>query len=482
MISIFVLSALLAQDIFDGYTLFCPLTDGPITGGGENYSRLMDNNGNIINQWNHDRCAATAPYLMPDSTLICPFKIENPYIAGSAYGGKIIRYGWSGNILWEYDYSDTNYIQHHDIEPMPNGNILIISWDRKTYLEVLASGRQDVDGEMWPDKVVELHPIGLDSAIIVWEWKFWDHLIQDADPEFENYGVVSDHPELIDVNLGELPLAQLGVLDWNHINSIDYNEEFDQIILSSRNMSEFYIIDHSTTTLEASGHSGGNFGMGGDILYRWGNPMNYGRGTIEDKMLIGQHDVNWIDAEYPGAGNIIIFNNGAVTGFGQDGTLSSIVEITPPVNSEGAFEINSIDPFGPLIPVWTYISNSFSDIMSGARRLPNGNTFVTVARELRLLEVDYSGNLVWEYVHNELGQNAISKAFKYPLDYLIEDSTLAGDVNGDYNADIFDIILMVNFILDIYELDSNQLYLADLNGNGDVSVDDIMLLLGLILS
>jgi hypothetical protein len=222
--------------------------------------------------------------------------------------------------------------------------------------------------------------------------------------------------------------------------------------------------------------------MGGDILYRWGNPMNYGRGTIEDKMLIGQHDVNWINAEYPGAGNIIIFNNGAVTGFGQDGTLSSIVEITPPVNSDGAFEINSIDPFGPLIPVWTYISNSFSDIMSGARRLPNGNTFVTVARELRLFEVDYSGNLVWEYVHNEVGQNAISKAFKYPLDYLIEDSTLPGDVNGDYNADIFDIILMVNFILDIYELDSDQLYLADLNGNGDVSVDDIMLLLGLILS
>ena len=90
--SIFTLSTtLLAQDIFDGYTLFCPLTDGPITGGGENYSRIMDNDGNIINQWDHDRCAATAPYLMPDSTLICPFKIENPYIAGSAYGGKIIR-------------------------------------------------------------------------------------------------------------------------------------------------------------------------------------------------------------------------------------------------------------------------------------------------------------------------------------------------------------------------------------------------------
>ena len=458
------------------------MTDGPITGGGENYSRLIDNNGNIINHWNHDRCAATAPYLMPDSTLICPFKIENPYMAGSAYGGKIIRYGWNGNILWEYNYSDINYIQHHDIEPMSNGNILLISWDRKTYQEAIDAGREEVESEMWADKIVELQPIGLDSAIIIWEWKFWDHLVQDADSSFENYGVVSDHPELIDVNIGDMPLAQLGISDWNHINSIDYNEELNQIIISSRNMSEFYIIDHSTTTDEASGHSGGNSGMGGDILYRWGNPMNYGRGTIEDKMLTGQHDVNWVEAEYPGAGNIIIFNNGAVTGFGQNGTVSSVVEITPPLNSDGAYEINSTDPFGPIIATWTYISDSFSHIMSGARRLPNGNTFVTVATELRLFEVDYNGNLVWEYLHSEAGQNGISKAFKYPLDYLIGESTLAGDANGDYNADIFDIILMVNYILDLCDFDLNQINLADLNQDGEVSVDDIILLLSLVLS
>ena len=49
---------------------------------------------------------------------------------------------------------------------------------------------------MWPDKIVELQPIGLDSANIVWEWKFWDHLIQDVDSNLVNYGIISMHPEL----------------------------------------------------------------------------------------------------------------------------------------------------------------------------------------------------------------------------------------------------------------------------------------------
>ena len=159
-------------------------------------------------------------------------------------------------------------------------------------------------------------------------------------------------------------MLALGYADWTHINSVDYNEEFDQIILSSRNLNEIYVIDHSTTTEEASGHTGGNSGMGGDILYRWGNPMNYGRGTVEDKMFIGQHDANWIEDGYPGAGNIIIFNNGATSGFGGGyGVQSSIIEITPPVDSEGNYSANAVDPFGPLIPTWSFVSNSFSPFM-----------------------------------------------------------------------------------------------------------------------
>ena len=144
--------------------------------------------------------------------------------------------------------------------------------------------------------------------------------------------------------------------------------------------------------------------MGGDILYRWGNPMNYGRGTVENKVFTGQHDANWIQDGYPGAGNIIIFNNGATSGFGGGyGVQSSVIEIIPPVNLDGSYLINDIDSFDPIIPSWTFISNLFSPFMSGTSRLPNGNTLITVATELKIFEISDSGHIVWEYDHHEPG-------------------------------------------------------------------------------
>ena len=93
---------------------------------------------------------------------------------------------------------------------------------------------------------------------IVWEWHIWDHLIQDHDSSKDNFGVISNHPELIDINMisatgGGPPGMNSG--DWFHINGIDYNADLDQIAFSSRHASEVYIIDHSTTTSEAATHS-----------------------------------------------------------------------------------------------------------------------------------------------------------------------------------------------------------------------------------
>ena len=122
-------------------------------------------------------------------------------------------------------------------------------------------------------------PRGPAGGSIVWEWHLWDHLIQDYDPTKDNYGVVGDHPELIDVNYSLAPFCcPSGNADWTHTNAVDYNEQLDQIMLSVRNFSEIWVLDHSTTTAQAASHSGGRSGKGGDLLYRWGNPAAYRAG------------------------------------------------------------------------------------------------------------------------------------------------------------------------------------------------------------
>ncbi len=56
---------------------------------------------------------------------------------------------------------------------------------------------------LWPDKIVEIEPQGQRGGKIVWEWHIWDHLIQDFDSKTANYGKPADHPELLDINVGD---------------------------------------------------------------------------------------------------------------------------------------------------------------------------------------------------------------------------------------------------------------------------------------
>src|SRR5690349_3966705 len=187
---------------------------------------------------------------------------------------------------------------------------------------------------MLSDCVLKIKPTGKTTGEIVRRWHAWDHLIQNHDPAKANYGKIGEHPELIDVNLtearfGTLPLHPIDRLvgpirdlkeaprrrgdfsrDWTHVNSVAYHPQLDQIILSVRAFSEIWIIDHGTTTAEAAAHEGGRYGKGGDLLYRWGNPAAYGAGTKADQRLFKQHDAHWIPPTYPGAGHILLFNNG----------------------------------------------------------------------------------------------------------------------------------------------------------------------------
>ena len=475
----FILSTHLFGQAFDGMTLFSP-TQGGGGGGGNFITYLIDNDLNVINSWNHPRGAASMAYLLEDSTLVYPYRVQSPSMSAGGVGGGISKYNWEGDLLWSYEFANNTYQHHHDIEPLPNGNILVIVWEKKTASEAYAVGRQSIDNslnEMWAEALLEVEPVGTNDVNIAWEWHIWDHLIQDADSVLPNFGVIAEHPELQDVNYGNAgsnngPGGPNG--DWKHLNAVDYHPELDQIVISSRHHDEFYIIDHSTTTEEASGHTDGNSGMGGDYLYRWGNPQAYDRGTNSDHLLAGQHGVNWIPEGYPGEGNLILFNNN----YGNN--TAAVFEIVPPLNENGNYTISPNQPFGPNNPTWFHAGNFHTQMQGGAFRLPNGNTFITDCDDAMMFEVTENHDVVWSHDYGGT-QYFIARAQKYSMDYLgggFPDFTV-GDVNFDGILDLLDMIYML-------DMASGNGYAptppADFNDDGSVTITDVILFLQYIIN
>jgi hypothetical protein len=302
----------------------------------------------------------------------------------------------------------------------------MIAWEYKTRQEAIEQGRDPatVLAGLWPDCIIEVEPTGNKGGNIVWEWHVWDHLIQDRYPMKENFGVVSENPQLIDININTEST------DWLHTNAIDYNEKFDQIILSVNYFNEIWVIDHSTTTEEAAGHTGGNSGKGGDILYRWGNPQVYQKGDENDRKLFLHHDARWIESGYPGEGNILIFNNGLFHPSSPQSINSSIIEIVPPVDNNGSYYFFGVS-YGPENPIWTYETDFCAFIMSGAQRLLNGNTLICNGPAGIFFEINSEKEIIWEYENpypNPINNN-VFKIQHYP----IAEADL--DCEGSFNWD-----------------------------------------------
>ena len=369
-----------------GYTLFAPKHNTT--------TYLMDNQGRVVHQWQSAYDPGQSVYLKPNGNLLHTCQMRNRSFTGGGEGGRIEEYDWSGKMIWEFSYTTDQYQQHHDIAPLPNGNILMLVVEKKSQADCLAAGfpaQMLRDGMLYPDSVAEVQPMDSNSGKIVWQWKVWDHLIQDFDKEKANFGDVAAHPELIYVGGGRGVPAF-----WNHANSIAYNPTLDQIVISARGHSEIWFIDHTTTTQQATSHSGGKQGKGGDLIYRWGNPSAYKRGTERDAQLNQQHDAEWIPDGSPGAGHLTIFNNGYNRGY------TSIEEIVPPLDASGHYVIEPGKPYGPEKPVWHYEARNrtdfFSSEISGAHRLPNGNTLICAGVIGHLFEVTPAGEKVWQYV------------------------------------------------------------------------------------
>lgn len=431
-----------------GYTLFSPLRS--------NTTYLIDIDGRIVHSWQTTNYPGLMAYLLEDGHLLRAAAIApdidpvwNNAIGG---GGRIEEYDWDGNLTWSFRYSDALNHQHHDFKKLPNGNVLFITWTYKSPTEAIDAGRdpgRTSIGGFWPDAIIELRPTGPTTGDIAWEWHVWDHLVQDFDPAKANYGVVADHPELFDINA----ITDDGQSDFNHFNGVEYNPALDQIMISSRGFNEIYIIDHSTTTAEAASHAGGNSGMGGDILYRWGNPAKYDRGTAADRKLFNQHDAQWVAPGQPGEGNVVIFNNGASR---PGGAYSSADEIVLPINASNTYDLAPGMAYGPAAPTWTYVASPpggfLSPIIGGVQRQPNGNTLICEGTKGNLFEVTPAGQVVWRYVNpvviaGPLAQgsrpapgiaqeNAVFKTRRYPADYpgLAGRTLTPGDVIEIYDA------------------------------------------------
>lgn len=169
------------------------------------------------------------------------------------------------------------------------------------------------------------------------------------------------------------PLEQR--LEWTHGNAVEELPD-GRILVSFRLIDTIGIIDRAT----------------GRFTWKWG------RGLISH-----QHDPSRL-----ANGNLLLFDNGAHR---AGNSRSRVVEVNPRSDEV----------------VWQFVGSPqasfFSFNISGAQRLPNGNTLVCEGASGRFFEVTNEGELVWEYANpyvfrhrDEPRSSAVFRAHRYAAD------------------------------------------------------------------
>jgi Arylsulfotransferase (ASST) len=398
-----------------GFTLVAPLSSGE--------TFLVDLQGQSVHSWKSDKPPGQSVFLLENGHLLRSERVDNPLFFGGGQGGRLREFDWDGALVWEYTLSDEKHCAHHDFEPLPNGHVLLIAWESRSAEEAQAAGRDPagLEAGFWPDCVLEVEPLRPAGGKIVWEWHAFDHLVRGDG--------AAAHPERIDINAGgagrapgatpgELDkLTKLGYVgdeppqrrgprggpgagpgmgaDWLHTNAIDYRADLDLVVLSIHNLSEVWVIDHSTSSAEAAGSKGGKRGKGGDLLLRWGNPQTHKAGQDAERQLSAQHDAQWIADGLAGAGHLLVFNNGGRGPARQ----STVDEVALPLDEAVLSKPMDAKALAALRPCWSYSSEAISaGHISGAQRLQNGDTLITNGESGRLVEVDAQGEVVWEWL------------------------------------------------------------------------------------
>lgn len=369
---------------YPGYTLVVPQTTTD--------TYLLDLDGRVVHSWQSGYLPGLSASLRDDGLLTRAGRVTPvPGTFADAPGGQggvIELLDWESNVVASFEYASDEFLQHHDAVSLPNGNVMFLAWQRKSAEEAIAAGRDPetlLEDHVYPDSVIE---VDVERGRVVWEWHVWDHLVQDRDPDKPSYGDPAERPGRIDVNW----IHDAEYTSWIHLNGLAYDPVRDHVVVSSRHFSEVWVIDHATTTEEARGKKG-------DLIGRFGNPEAYGMGTAADRTLFFQHDPEVIPKGLDGAGRILVFNNGDAEGR----AFSTVDEIVPVRRGrrfamrDGVFAAR-IDQ---VVPHATAATQPFFDaFISGAQRLPNGNTLVTEGPVGRVFEMTPGGTRVWEYAND----------------------------------------------------------------------------------
>ena len=356
-----------ANKAYEGYTLYAPLTSKK--------TYLIDMEGNIINTWDSEYYPGLYAEFTPQGTMLRAARPPVVYNGIDGVGGYMEEFDWNGKIIWSFkDMFTKNQVQHHAFHRMKNGNTMILGWERIKNEDMIAKGRdpktiptKSVKGkgvyhrEFWLDFVWEVDP----SGKIIWEWHAFDHLGKGPDKLDPNY--------ILPMAAGEI----YATYDWSHFNSVEYIPEADQVLMNSRNLSEFYLVSHKT----------------GKIEYRWGNPCAYGAGKCPsfldtgDQKIFGSHDARWL-----GNGKVSVFDNGSEN---PVGTKSRIFVVNTKTNEiEWKYE------------AWDQ-SSFFTHRQGAAQLLPNGNWFITSSNVGHMFEVTKSKEIVWDFVNPIIQGNPI---------------------------------------------------------------------------
>ncbi|WP_420575915.1 aryl-sulfate sulfotransferase [Ekhidna sp.] len=372
----------------DGYILYQP--NNNVT------TYLIDRKGYVVTEWDSDYQPGRAVYLLENGNLLKTARIDNPNFIDGGRGGRIELINSNNEIIWSYELSNESESLHHDIAYLPNGNILAITWEKISEIVALENGKNPdlmpTTGEIWMEKIIELEPLESNNANIVWEWRLIDHIIQDYDDTKPNYGNIQSNFRKLDFNYQ----VEDNGSDWIHMNAIDYNEELDQIVLSTPFLNEIWVIDHSTTTEEASSSTGGDAGHGGDFLFRWGNNHSFGMSDLPDRYLFGQHNPHWVKEGE--AWKILLFNNGR----GRNEPYSNIERIDLTFeNDELNYTINNGVFNSTSTDIYTAENklDFYSSFVSGVQDLGDNQYLICEGANGRIFQIDDNKEIVWEYIN-----------------------------------------------------------------------------------